>query len=219
MKPYPIFLVGLDQRQCIVIGGGHEAEYKVKSLLDCDARVTLISPTISATVQAWVEEGRVSWLARSYAPGDLQGAFLVVAERGDAAANEQIFQEATAVGALVNVMDDIPHCNYVAGSIVRQGALTIAISTSGCAPALAVRLRQRFEQEFGPEYALFLEWLRQVRAPLAEQVPHFAERRTRWYELVDSDVLPLLQAGQLAEAESRLADIMGITVPLPAKNQ
>lgn len=209
MKPYPIFLVGLEQRKCVVIGGGHEAEHKVKSLLDCDAAVTLISPTISPTVQEWVNEGRVSWVARSYAPGDLQGAFLVVAEKGDAAANEQIFQEASAVGALVNVMDDIPHCNFIAGSIMRQGALTIAISTGGCAPALAVRLRQRFEEEFGPEYALFLEWLRLLRGPLAERYPGFAERRARWYELVDSDVLSLLRAGQFEEAESRLAEIAG----------
>lgn len=208
MKPYPIFLVGLEQRKCVVIGGGHEMEHKVKSLLDCDASVTLISPTANEILQTWANEGRFTWLARSYEPGDLAGAFLVIAEKGDAAANEQIFKEASAVGALVNVMDDIPHCNFVAGSVVRQGPLTIAISTSGCAPALAVRLRQRFEQEFGPEYALFLEWLRELRGPLAEQFPRFTERRQRWYELVDSDVLALLKTGEIAAAQERLAEIV-----------
>lgn len=208
MKPYPIFLVGLEQRKCIVIGGGHEAEHKIKNLLDCDASVTLISPTANEILQAWANEGRFTWLARPYEPGDLAGAFLVIAEKGDAAANEQIFKEASAVGALVNVMDDIPHCNFVAGSVVRQGPLTIAISTSGCAPALAVRLRQRFEQEFGPEYALFLQWLRELRVPLAEKFPRFAERRQRWYELVDSDVLTLLKAGEIAAAQERLAKIV-----------
>lgn len=208
MKPYPIFLVGLEQRKCIVIGGGHEAEHKIKNLLDCDASVTLISPTANEILQAWANEGRFTWLARPYEPGDLAGAFLVIAEKGDAAANEQIFKEASAVGALVNVMDDIPHCNFVAGSVVRQGPLTIAISTSGCAPALAVRLRQRFEQEFGPEYALFLQWLRELRVPLAEKFPRFAERRQRWYELVDSDVLTLLKVGEIAAAQERLAEIV-----------
>ena len=45
------------------------------------------------------------------------------------------------------------YCSFIAGSVVRQGPLVITISTSGAAPALAVRLRERFQQEFGPSTA------------------------------------------------------------------
>jgi siroheme synthase (precorrin-2 oxidase/ferrochelatase) len=54
---------------------------------------------------------------------------------------------------------------------MRQGALTIAISTNGCAPALAVRLRQQFERTFGPEYATFLDWLQALREPWQHNIP------------------------------------------------
>ena len=119
-----------------------------------------------------------------------------------------IRQEAEAERALLNVADDTSRSDFAAGAVMRQGALTIAISTNGCAPALAVRLRQQFERTFGPEYATFLDWLQALREPLAQQYPDFTERRARWYALVDSDILTLLKQGHVDLARQRLADIV-----------
>ena len=212
MKPYPIFLIGLENRPCVVIGGGREAEHKVKGLLDCEGRVTVISPELTGQLQAWVEAGRFTWIARDYQPGDLRGAFLVIAERAEAERNANVHQEAEAEGALVNVMDDVEHCNFVAGSVVRQGHLTVSISTSGAAPALSVRLRERFEDEFGPEYATFLAWMRELRPAMAARYPKFQTRRERWYALVDSDILDLLRAGDEPAARRRLEELAGIAL-------
>jgi precorrin-2 dehydrogenase / sirohydrochlorin ferrochelatase len=214
VKPYPIFLIDLADRHCLVIGGGRESEHKVRSLLDCDATVTVISESLSPRLQAWADQGLFAWLDRAYQPGDLHGAFLVIAEHGDAERNKQICDEARSAGALVNVVDDVWNSNFVAGSVVRQGPLVMAISTSGCAPALAVRLRLRFEQEFGPEYDLFLRWLGALRPAMFRQYATFAERRRRWYQVVDSDILSLLQTGDLAQARRRLSEMTGID-PLP----
>jgi siroheme synthase-like protein len=211
MKVYPIFLNDLSRRRCIVIGGGHEAERKVEGLLACDATITLIASAITSVLQAWAEAGRVTWIGRDYEPGDLKGAFLVICENTQPERNEQIWQEGEAEGALVNVMDDIPHCNFVAGSVIRQGALVISISSSGAAPALAVRLRQRLEREFGPEYAEFLQMMQALREPMAACYPAFAERRDHWYKLVDSDILDHLRLGQYGKAYQRLAEIVGAT--------
>lgn len=211
MKPYPIFLIGLSHRHCVVIGGGREGEYKVKGLLDCEARVTVISGQLTGQLQAWAGEGRLTWIQRDYRLGDLRGAFLVIAERSDPETNAAIQAEAEAEGALVNVTDDVPHCNFVAGSVVRQGPLTMAISTSGCAPALSVRLRQRFQDEFGPEYGIFLEWLRELRQLMAARYPDFQERRRRWYALIDSEILDLLRAGRPDLARRRMAEIVDLT--------
>ena len=90
---------------------------------------------------------------------------------------------------LLNVMDDASCGNFTTGAVMRQGPLTIAISTSGCAPALAVRLRQQLAHTFGPEYALFLTGSGPCK-PLAAQYPDFSERRARWYALVDSRSSP-----------------------------
>ncbi len=214
MKPYPIFLIDLQDRHCVVIGGGHEAEYKVKGLLEVEATLTVIAPELTDTLQQWAEDGRFVWLDRDFEAGDLRGAFLVISERGDPDRNQAIYEEAAAEKAIVNVMDDVQHCNFVAGSVVRQGALTMSISTSGAAPALAVRLREEFEQRFDSAYALFLEWMQALRQPMAETYPQFSERRQRWYQIVDSDVLTLIRNGRVEEAQDCIALITGID-PLP----
>ena len=208
MKGYPIFLIGLAAKRCVVIGGGDEAERKVAGLLECDASVTVISVNLTTQLRLWAEAGTIAWVPRPYQPGDLHGAHLVIVSDSPQALQTAICQEAEAERALLNVADDTSHSNFTAGAVVRQGALTIAISTSGCAPALAVRLRQQFERTFGPEYATFLNWLQALREPLATQYPDFTERRARWYTLVDSEILTLLQQGQVDLAHQRLAEVI-----------
>ena len=209
MKPFPIFLIGLENRHCVVIGGTHEGEGKVRGLLDVNATITVIAPTLTEQLQAWADEGLFVWLERPYQPGDLRGAFLVIAERADPQTNAAIYAEAEKEGSLVNVMDDVDHCNFVAGSVIRQGKLVVSISTSGAAPALSVRTRQRLEEEFGPEYAIFLDWMHAMRPPMAETYPKFGERKARWYEMVDSDILQLIKAGEFAQARQRILEIAG----------
>jgi precorrin-2 dehydrogenase / sirohydrochlorin ferrochelatase len=158
--------------------------------------------------------GEIEWIGRGYEPGDLQGAFLVIAIRHDAETNRSIFAEAEAGNALVNVMDDVPNCNFVAGSVVRRGPLVIAISTSGAAPALAVRLRERFEREIGAEYGQLLEILRDLRDPIALHHPDFDERRRLWYRLVDSELLQCLRDGDRDRAGALLEEMLGFEVEL-----
>jgi precorrin-2 dehydrogenase / sirohydrochlorin ferrochelatase len=212
LKGFPVFLIGLEKRRCVVIGGTHEGERKVSQLLDADADVTLIANTITDPLRALVAQKRIRWVARDYQPGDLKDAFLVIAEKGDATTNALIYEEATVNSALVNVMDDVDHCNFVAGSVMQRGPLTIAISTNGCAPALAVRLRERFESQIGDEYGMFLELVRDLREPLAARYPNFGERRAVWYRLVDGGVIDLLREGDCREAVQRISEITGLEI-------
>lgn len=205
MKVYPIFLNDLSGRRCVVFGGNHEAERKVRELLECGAVVTVIS----AGVEFDVDELEVGWLRRDYRPGDLEGAFLAIAAETNPEKTRPIWEEAEARNVLFNAMDDVPHCSFVAGSVVRRGKLTVSISTSGAAPALAVRLRQDFEERFGPEFELFLDWMAALREPMADAYSDFDERRKIWYELVDSDVRGLLASNRYADAAERLREIVG----------
>ncbi len=208
MKGYPIFLIGLAEKRCVVVGGGSEAERKVTGLLECDAAVTVISAELTPQLRLWAEAGTITWISRSYQCGDLPGVHLAIVTDSSPSMRAAICHEAETERVLLNVVDDTSHSNFTAGAVVRQGALTIAISTSGCAPALAVRLRQQLERTFGPEYALFLDWLRAVRAPLAARYPNFSERRARWYALVDSEILSWLQQGRVDLARQRMAEII-----------
>lgn len=209
MKVYPVYLNRLHEKRTVLIGGNHEAERKAGELLECDANITLVSEKITPGLQELADQGRLNWIPRTYQEGDLEGAFLVIVAEFEGDTNERVYKEADEAGILVNVMDDIPHCSFTFGSLIKRGPLAISISTSGAAPALAVRLRQRFEKEFGEEYGRFLEFMQTLRQPMAEQYPDFDARKKIWYELIDSDILELFRRGEDKAAVARAAEISG----------
>ena len=205
---YPVYIQLKDQ-PCVVIGGGKIAEGKVDGLLAAQAEVKIISPDLTLHLQNLVGEKQIIYLARHYQPGDLTGAFMVICATDQPAINHQVWQEATANRQLVNVVDDTPRCNFIAPSILRKGDLTIAISTSGKAPALAVRLKERLQRELGPEYEKFLELAGELREPLARHIPDFETRKALWYELVDSEILDVLALDDETAAREIISRIVG----------
>jgi precorrin-2 dehydrogenase/sirohydrochlorin ferrochelatase len=81
---------------------------------------------------------------------------------------------------------------------------------------MAVRLRQRLEEELGEEHARFLELGGTVRKPLSELLPDLGARRDLWYRLIDSDVIHLLRRGNEREAMDRIRKILDVTPePVP----
>ena len=205
---YPVY-IELRGQPCVVIGGGKIAEGKVEGLLAARANVTVISPDLTVHLRELVEEKKITYLARAYQPGDLTGAFMVICATDQAEINHQVWQEASANRQLVNVVDDTPRCNFIAPSILRKGDLTIAISTSGKAPALAVRLKERLQRELGPEYERFLELAGELREPLARHIPDFETRKALWYELVDSEILAVLARGDEPAARAMISRVVG----------
>jgi siroheme synthase-like protein len=162
MSLFPIF-VKLQGRLVVVVGGGNIAEGKIPGLFAAGARVRAISPAITPAISGWVRERKIEWLPKVFEQGDLFGAHLVIAATSAPGVNELVFREADARGILCNAVDDIEHCHFYYGSVVQRGDLQIAISTNGKSPALAKRLRQELEAQFGPEYELWLEWLGAAR--------------------------------------------------------
>jgi siroheme synthase-like protein len=146
-------------------------------------------------------------LERRYATGDLEGAAVAVAATDDEDVNRSVFAEATGAGIPVNVVDNVELCTFIAPSIVRQGDLVLAISTGGNAPALAVRIRERLEREFGEEYARFLALMGELRESIT--VPGDQDERAKaWYRVIDSDVIDLVRAGDLHQARERATALL-----------
>ncbi|HEX7186288.1 MAG TPA: bifunctional precorrin-2 dehydrogenase/sirohydrochlorin ferrochelatase [Thermoanaerobaculia bacterium] len=218
MQHYPVYL-DLRVRPCVVIGGGSLAEEKVKGLLASGAVVTVVSPGLTPELEELVESSRIVHVPRGYQPGDLEDAFLAIVCDQPLETREAVWKEALRRRVLVNTVDDVARCDFIAPAIVRRGDLSIAISTGGKAPALAVRLRQWLERQLGEEYGRFLALAGTVRTALAERWPDFATRRDLWYRLVDSDVIDLLRKGEDEAAAGRFQEILGVApdVDQPAR--
>lgn len=198
---YPVFL-NIAGRRCLVIGGGEVAERKATSLLDCGGRVTVISPRLSPGLEEKQAQGAIEALARDFQPGDLEGAFLVIAATDDPGVNDKIVREARKRGILINVVDQPGECDFIVPSVVRRGELVVAISTGGRSPALARKIRQDIEKHFGPEYGTLLELVSQVRRELMERGQHPSPQA--WQDHLDSELLEMVRQGQADIARKRL---------------
>ncbi len=188
---YPV-CIDLRQRRCVVIGGRSFIVRRIEGLLEAGAEVTVISPDPCKVLDQMAQAGRITLLKRHYRSGDLAGAFLALNTSRDQA--QLISEDAKTHHVLVNNIS-LSDSDFTIPSVLRQGGLSIAISTSGIFPALAVRIRERLASSFGPEYARFLELVEPLRRTLPQSIPDYERRRRVWYELVDSDVLDLLSQG------------------------
>jgi precorrin-2 dehydrogenase/sirohydrochlorin ferrochelatase len=163
---FPIFLK-LESRPCLVIGAGTVAEGKIQGLLAERAFVKVVAPQATAQIRQWASAGTIHWQQREFESADLEGKFLVVVATSSRDVNTRVFTEAHAEGILCNAVDDPPNCDFYYPAVVRRGDLQIAISTGGQSPALAQRIRQELEQQFGPEYESWVAELGKQREELA----------------------------------------------------
>ena len=208
MQTYPVGLINLAGRRTLVIGGGNVALRKAKGLLNAGACLTLISPDIIPELETLSHTGALSLKQRPYRQGDLNGAFLVIAATNDPRVNQEIWAEAQREGCLINVVDDPAHCNFIIPAQVRHGDFSIAISTGGTSPALARRLRERLEAQFGPEYGHLTALLGELRPLLMENYPPGQVRLNAALRLVDSDLIEVIAHSGVDQARSDALEII-----------
>jgi precorrin-2 dehydrogenase / sirohydrochlorin ferrochelatase len=205
---YPIFL-DVRGQNCLVTGEGFEIAGKVEALVRASALVTYVNPTAVPSIEALAAANLIRWERRKFRTADLRHCFLVIA---DTEANPRIFRAAEKRRILCNCVDDPSNCRFSFGSIHRQGELTIAISTNGRAPAVAVRLKQQLQKEVGPEYAALLAMLKVVRPMITKSTLDFEARRKLWYQIVDSPILNLLKDQQWETAGTTLFELMDAAI-------
>ena len=205
---YPVNL-NLNQKKCLVVGGGKVAERKVKSLLRCGARVFVVSPTLSAWLEEAVKEGKVTAVRRNYTTTDLENTFLVIGATDDHEINDKVAEECSERNILVNIVDQTAKCNFIVPAVIRQGSLSISVSTAGKSPMLARRVREEMEQFFGPEYSEFLDLMANIREHVMKNVPGEEQRRDIYHRLVYSDIIELLRDGQHEKVKERITHVLG----------
>ena len=208
MRYYPIFLK-VENRTCLVVGGGEVGARKVKTLLSCGASVAVVSPELVEWLEEKVQEDVVTLVGKAYEENQLEGCFLVVAATDDLELNRRIAGDAERRGLLCNVVDYPQEGNFILPALIQRGALAVAISTSGKSPALAHQIREDLEQRFGVEYADFLEIMGAVRNRLLRESPDSRANKEKFDGLVKSELLELVRRRDVAAVDSILQKVLG----------
>ncbi|BEQ17090.1 precorrin-2 dehydrogenase/sirohydrochlorin ferrochelatase family protein [Desulfoferula mesophila] len=208
MPFYPA-LLDLSGRLVLLVGGGRVAARKLASLLEAGARVRLVTPALCQEARELAGLEGVELIERGFEPGDVEGAWLVISATDDEDLNRSVAVAAEAARVFVNVVDVPPMCSFIVPAVVRRGELTLAVSTGGASPAAARRLRQGLQAQFGPEWADYLAILRAARQKLTAQGRPAAENRPLFYQLVDSQLMERVRAGDAAGVDEVMRAVLG----------
>lgn len=180
MSGYPVVLDGA-AIDAVIVGGGAVAARKARALLAAGAQVRVVAPELSPAVRALARDhARCTLVERPYAPGDLDGATLVIAATDQREVNARVAAEARRAGRLVNVADDPGAGNCVTVAAHRAGDLVIGVTTGGV-PAAAARIRDAIAERFDDRYAQALQGLGALRRRLLD-----AGDRDGWRRAVET---------------------------------
>lgn len=142
MAYFPLF-IDIEQKPCLVAGGGKVALRKVQVLLDFGADVRVVAPVILEEIKAL---GNVHLLEREFLPEDIKEQVLVVAATDDTMVNHRIAKLCRAQGILVNAVDQMEDCTFIFPAYVKQKDVVAAFSSSGKSPVITQYLKAE-EQE------------------------------------------------------------------------
>jgi precorrin-2 dehydrogenase / sirohydrochlorin ferrochelatase len=208
MRYYPVCL-DIRNRQCLVVGGGQVGTRKVRTLLACGARVTVVSPEVTAELSQLGQQGQILIALRDYCTADLESAFLVIGATDDPGLNRRIHRDAEAAQRLCNIADQPDLCNFVLPAVVTQGDLIIAVSTSGRSPAFAKHLKRRLQDQFGPEYGQLLDLMGAIRRRLlaAEHAPEV--HKPLFEKLIHNNLLEMIKNDDRSGVDALLEAVLG----------
>ncbi|HUA40187.1 MAG TPA: uroporphyrinogen-III C-methyltransferase [Streptosporangiaceae bacterium] len=132
---YPLML-SMAGRRAVVVGGGQVALRRVRSLLEADAHVVVIAPSVLPELAGLP----VTILQREYRDGDLSAAWLAHAATGDQAVNSLVAAEAERSRIWCVRADDAGASAAWIPAVAKHGEVTIAV-TAGGDPRRSARLR------------------------------------------------------------------------------
>ena len=166
MAYFPFF-VDIGGKNGLIAGGGRVALHKLQKLLPYGAKLQIVAPEVSEAMEQTALENDICVIKRAFEPSDLNEMFFVIAASDDAKVNAEIGRICRERGILVNVVDDKEACSFLFPSLVKEGNLSIGISTEGTSPEVAAELRSRVVSMIPADMDAILAYLGSLR-PLAK---------------------------------------------------
>ena len=211
MAYFPMF-VDLTDKTCLVVGGGEVAYRKVKTLLDFDAKVTVVAESVCPrraglagarnvtsenkmltacgqdAEKADALEQKITICVRPFQKEDCDGRLLVVAATDDKELNHNIAEYCKAAGIMVNAVDQKDDCSFIFSSYVREQNLVAAFSSGGKSPVLTQYLKKKETDILTPFLGTLNEYMGDIRADIISKYDSEEERKRAFCDIVYSAI-------------------------------
>ncbi|HEX4509213.1 MAG TPA: bifunctional precorrin-2 dehydrogenase/sirohydrochlorin ferrochelatase, partial [Burkholderiaceae bacterium] len=174
---FPLFLK-LRGRAVLLVGGGPVATAKAQALAEAGALVTVVALQVTEALAALADARGWTVHRRAFVASDAADAWLAVAA-ATSEVNRAVAEEGEARQMFVVAVDDPASASAYGAGVVRKAGVTVAISTSGQAPALAGLLREGLEAVLPDDLEQWVGEAAQQRAAWRADGTPMAARRPR----------------------------------------
>ncbi|RAK19167.1 precorrin-2 dehydrogenase/sirohydrochlorin ferrochelatase [Anoxybacillus vitaminiphilus] len=180
---YPIML-DLTGKHVVVIGGGKVAERKVKGLKETNAKITVVAPMVTPSLEQMAKQKEIQWIKKQFSLNDVKDAFLIVAATDKREINKMVLKAAKP-HQLVNVADDPEKSNFHVPSVFRRGKLHIAVSTSGASPILTKKICSEIANMYDEQYEQYIDFLYECRQHILQNVSDHEKKQQLLQAITD----------------------------------
>lgn len=180
MAYFPFF-IDINDKQCLIVGGGNVALRKVEVLSSYGVRIKVVAPRICEGILQL--QGNIVTEERNFLDSDLEEAFFVIAASDHMELNQYISILCKEKNILVNVVDVKEHCSFLFPALVKKGDLTVGITTAGNSPLVAHDIRVAIEEMLPDYYEELISLLGKYRPRIKEEIPKLKHRTSAFREL------------------------------------
>ncbi|MBL4941699.1 MAG: siroheme synthase [Colwellia sp.] len=203
MKYFPVFL-DANNISAMVIGGGEVASRKIELLLKATTNITVMSTGVCASVERLINLHQLTWLKHNYQAGHFANINLVIAATDDMLVNKAVYQEATPLNILTNVVDQPELCTYITPAIIDRSPMIIALSSSASSPILIRMLREQIEKTLPHAYGKLADFSYKFREHVKARVKGLRNRRSFWEKTLRGPIGQAILDGKQQQAEQQL---------------
>jgi uroporphyrin-III C-methyltransferase/precorrin-2 dehydrogenase/sirohydrochlorin ferrochelatase len=209
MEYFPLFLRMKGER-AVVVGGGEVAARKVDLLLRAGAQVAVVAPELVEELQVLVRTQRIEHVAGEFQPEHLDDARIAIAATDKQSVNAWVAHQAESRRIPVNVVDDRELSRFIVPAIVDRSPVVVAVGSSGDAPVLTRRLREKLEAFLPERLGALANFAGALRAKVKAKIEQPARRRRFWENFFDGALAADVLAGRIEatseESQARVED-------------
>ncbi|WP_320036104.1 bifunctional precorrin-2 dehydrogenase/sirohydrochlorin ferrochelatase [Halarcobacter sp.] len=174
MSNFPIFL-SLENKKILVIGAGNIALRRINNLLEFTKNITILSEDFSQDIDLLIKKYNLTKINRKYEKKDILDFDMVICAVNNLELQENIYFESRSTHILYNCVDFQKYCDFYFPTFLKEGDLTLAISTNGVSPAFSKNLKVYLKKILPNDIDKFLSRMKELRKTLPKGEKRMSE--------------------------------------------
>ena len=154
-------MIDLSNKKVVIVGGGKVATRRTTSLLAYTNHIHVVSPTITDTLQKYLETKQITYEKKLFEPQDVENADMVIAATNQSDVNNDV-GAALSKNVLFNHAGQADLGNITFPNFLKRDKLTISVSTDGASPKLGQRIIKDLKDTYNEDYSMYIQFYMNV---------------------------------------------------------